>query len=721
MHWLKLLSMTGLMIVYIALSKFNNYFADGSDHILIINLSSGFLLSVLLLKDWRTFWVLLLAGVLAHSWLGESVEVAVLKATATSLTWLGVSRWLSHIDPEIPLLANASSYLKFIFLAACVGGAIDALALTVISIAFELSFATDYWMLFRRLWMANILGVTLFSPLVLVLHSLTLDQLKLPHALTSLLYFLLALVLGQIGMFGLNYVGWALPADASWLFIAVLLIAAYTQTYIVSALVLCFALEGALLAQVNVGLFAPEWQLHQLNKYHFTLVLLSILSMIFTIRFKNFQQEIMALREHERFYRLITENIEDFIAVLDIRGARIYNTPSYARLFGNVENIKGTDCFKEIHPEDKEHIKDVFSRTVNTGKGEWTEFRFILADGSVRTMESRGSLVFGEGDKEPYVVVVSRDVTERKLIELNQRIAAIAFECQEGMIVTDAHRNILRVNQAFTEITGYTADEVMGKPLEMLRSTRHDAAFYNLINESIAYSGVWRGELWSRRKDGQEYPEQHTLNAVMNDKGEVTHYVVMLVDITERKLTEDKIKQFAFSDPLTQLANRRQLLDRLEHGIEQGKRDKKKIALLMLDLDRFKEVNDNLGHKAGDELLKQVADRLTSRLRSVDLIARWGGDEFIVLLEDIQKQGDVAKVAEGIIMDMNKPFNIGRYDDIKIGVSIGISLYPEHGNTPEMLREQADIALYKAKDNGRGCYAYFSEDLTLVTGSKSEG
>ncbi|MGZ4982441.1 MAG: EAL domain-containing protein [Methylobacter sp.] len=197
-------------------------------------------------------------------------------------------------------------------------------------------------------------------------------------------------------------------------------------------------------------------------------------------------------------------------------------------------------------------------------------------------------------------------------------------------------------------------------------------------------------------------------------------YVIALRDITERKSAEEEIKQLAFYDLLTKLPNRRLLQERLKHSIDVERREGKQLALLMLDLDRFKAVNDSLGHQAGDALLQQVAERITNRLRDVDMVARLGGDEFIVLLEDIAHPDDAARVAEKIISDLSKPFKLAQSDDVRIGASIGISLYPQHGDDSEILVDYADAALYHAKDNGRGCFAYFSEELTISARKRIE-
>jgi diguanylate cyclase (GGDEF)-like protein/PAS domain S-box-containing protein len=330
---------------------------------------------------------------------------------------------------------------------------------------------------------------------------------------------------------------------------------------------------------------------------------------------------------------------------------------------------------------------------------------FFDADISVSPIKTNQGLFFASA---------LRDVTLRKQADAHLRIAAIAFESNEPMVITDANNIILQVNQAFTKSTGYTKEEAVGRKINLLKSGRHGEAFYKAMWETIERTGTWQGEIWDRRKNGEIYPKWLIISVVKGDDGTVTHYVGTHIDITERKAAEEQIKQLAFYDPLTQLPNRRLLQERLKHGIDVERRDGKQLALLMLDLDRFKSVNDSMGHLAGDELLQQVAERITNRLREVDMVARLGGDEFIVLLEDIAHPEDAARVAEDIIADLSKPFCMDQGEDIQISASIGISLYPQHGGSPQLLMDHADAALYQAKDAGRGCFAYFSEDLTIA-------
>jgi PAS domain S-box/diguanylate cyclase (GGDEF) domain/hemerythrin-like metal-binding domain len=369
-----------------------------------------------------------------------------------------------------------------------------------------------------------------------------------------------------------------------------------------------------------------------------------------------------------------------------------------------------------LHPDDLENFKTSFKVSARDLTPWRQEYRLKFDDAPVCWLFGN-ALPQRQADGSVLWHGFITDITKHKQTEVELRIAATAFELQDAMLVTDANNVILKVNQAFTRITGYSAEEVIGKTPNLLSSGQHDKTFYSSMWESINRTDAWQGEIWNRRKNGEMFPEWLIITAVKepDEKNEhVNNYVASFSDITSRKAAEEEIKQLAFYDPLTQLPNRRLLQERLKHSIDVERRDGKRLALLMLDLDRFKAVNDSLGHLAGDELLQQVAVRISARLRDVDMVARLGGDEFVVLLEDIAHAEDAARVAAEIIFVLGKPFQLTQSNDVQIGASIGISLYPEHGASYEMLMDHADAALYQAKDQGRGCYAYFSEDQTLA-------
>lgn len=294
--------------------------------------------------------------------------------------------------------------------------------------------------------------------------------------------------------------------------------------------------------------------------------------------------------------------------------------------------------------------------------------------------------------------VVLSNIAERRLSEERLRQSAAMFEStREGVMVTDAQERILIVNRAFCELTGYSEDEALGQTPRMFSSGRQDPAFYAALWAEVNATGFWKGEIWNRRKNGEVYPQLLSISAVREEtNGQVTHYVGVFSDLSQLKDAAARLEFLAHHDPLTGLPNRL-LLFALEHSLDLARRERKSLALLMLDLDRFKDVNDSFGHLAGDELLRQVALRLTDRLRAIDTVTRLGGDEFTVLLEDLPHPQDAAHVAAEIIEALGEPWRLSDCVEVRIGVSIGISLFPDHGQTSEELLQHADAALYRAK------------------------
>ena len=306
---------------------------------------------------------------------------------------------------------------------------------------------------------------------------------------------------------------------------------------------------------------------------------------------------------------------------------------------------------------------------------------------------------------------VNRRNIELKKIEESLRIAAIVFESQEAIFVTDANKDIIRVNHAFTIITGYSEKEVIGENFKILNSGRHDHQFFTNMWLDINNHGVWKGEIWNRHKSGEVYNKKLTITAVNNAAGTLTNYIATLTDIAISNAATEKMKQFAFYDHLTELPNRRLLLDKLKHALTSSARSGKRGALIFLDLDHFKNLNDTLGHSFGDLLLQQVALRLTASVRQNDTVTRIGGDEFVILLENLS--GDMVEaaaqsklVAEKIISSLNEPYTLNTHN-YHSTPSIGITLFNSREQMPEDLMRQADIAMYESKAQGRNTFSFF--------------
>ncbi|MBI3285114.1 MAG: EAL domain-containing protein [Burkholderiales bacterium] len=349
-----------------------------------------------------------------------------------------------------------------------------------------------------------------------------------------------------------------------------------------------------------------------------------------------------------------------------------------------------------------------------------------------RSAEDGGRLIWLEllltpvrdaaGNLQLYVALL-RDITEKKLAEQELEVAAMAFETQEGIMITDPDLNILRVNRAFTRITGYEASEVLGQPTRILKSGRHDEAFYQQMWEEIGKNRCWQGEIWNRRKNGEIYSERLAISAVTAADGSVTNYVGSFNDITDYKVSEERIHQLAFFDPLTDLPNRRLLLDRLGRALTASDRHLRYGAILMIDLDNFKTLNDTQGHNMGDQLLMQVGKRIQSCVRSDDTVARTGGDEFVVVLESLHADMNQAaalaeNVGEKIRQALSQTINLGHLNYDSSG-SIGITMFGnEEVGIDELLR-RADMAMYQAKALGKNNLRFFDPSMQAALESRT--
>ncbi len=301
---------------------------------------------------------------------------------------------------------------------------------------------------------------------------------------------------------------------------------------------------------------------------------------------------------------------------------------------------------------------------------------------------------------------------ERKRAEQQLQLVGRVFEQGgESIVITDSESRIVRVNKAFSQITGYTEAEALGRNPSMLSSGRQGADFYRAMWNTLHASGLWQGELWNRRKDGSVYPEWLSISQLRDSSGAVTHYVAIATDISQRKKDEEHIRLLADFDPLTGLPNRRLLQDRIGTALSHAQREHEPLALMFLDLDRFKNVNDSLGHHMGDNLLMQVAQRLTAALREQDTVCRLGGDEFVVLCPNTDAVG-AAHVAQKLLESASHSFQI-EPQELAITFSIGIALYPADGNTYEVLSMRADTAMYRAKQAGRNTYRFFTPEMQV--------
>jgi diguanylate cyclase (GGDEF)-like protein/PAS domain S-box-containing protein len=422
----------------------------------------------------------------------------------------------------------------------------------------------------------------------------------------------------------------------------------------------------------------------------------------------------VALRRSEARFRAVFQNAGVGVVLSEANGRFVEANPAFCAMVGYAEHELKNLSFHDItHPDDV-IVNDQLRDEMRAGKRDSYHMtkRYVAKDGG----QVWGRLTV-TGIREPdgdssdmrFTVAVVEDVTERKRLEDHMRLAAKVFENSgEGLFVTDEATRIIHVNAAFTEITGYAGEDVIGKTPKVLASGRHDAGFYRHMWDSLDACGKWQGEIWDRRKSGEMFAGWQNIAAVRNAEGQITNYVAVISDITTRKQVEERLSYAANHDPLTRLPNRTLFQERLSRAMARGHRNQNLVALLFIDLDRFKQVNDTLGHLAGDMLLQLVAERLSGCTRQGDTVARLGGDEFTVILEDVEDPRDAAIVAHKILHVMAEPFDLAG-QIAQISSSIGVALYPVDSGDAQGLVKLADAAMYQAKHQGRNACQFHSE------------
>ena len=399
---------------------------------------------------------------------------------------------------------------------------------------------------------------------------------------------------------------------------------------------------------------------------------------------------------------------------IDLTQGRVIWDARMLQLYGMDETqFSGrlADWQRCVHPDDVTRVQTVIQAAIARGGVFDAVFRICLPDGRVRHVEAHGSAQVDPAGRPLRMVGVNRDITDEHEANAKIALAASVFDhAHEGIIITDDRQRIIDVNPAFTVVTGYRRDEVLGKTPALLQSGRHDAAFYAAMWAELKRTGFWRGEIWNRRKSGALYAQMETISAVPDGDGGTRRYIAVFSDITKMVEQQEKLERMAHYDALTGLPNRSLLADRLAQAMALARRTGKRLAVCYLDLDGFKPVNDRFGHAAGDQLLIQVADRLKSLLRDSDSVARLGGDEFVVLLNGIDDALACEHALERLSEGLKDSYIVSGSETAAVSASIGVTLYPMDDVDADTLLRHADHAMYFAKEQGRGRYHLFDAE-----------
>lgn len=439
----------------------------------------------------------------------------------------------------------------------------------------------------------------------------------------------------------------------------------------------------------------------------------------------NLKQEVEKQQGLTRFVDSILDTMSDLLFVIDKHGLIQRINTAVERELGFTEaELLGTPIDNLLHRAGRQSlaeqlpvlpwpVQSALFETIQVNGAYSGEHGLIVknrtAQKSVYLLKSK--LLHSNHGKLEGAVITAANITELKSREAQLRLSNKVFENScEAIFITDPQGTILKVNAAFCNITGYEPHEVLGLNTRILKSHLHDQAFYKRLWQTLLSQGYWKGEIWDRRKCGEFCPMLTSINAVTNEQGELTHYVAIATDISYQKQTEKELKQLAYYDALTDLPNRALFKDRLEQEILLAQRKKNRLALFFLDLDHFKNINDTLGHSAGDCLLQIIAQRIQGCLRKSDTVARLSGDEFTIILPGLTGIAVATELAQQLVEVVASPVQLKEHT-FYIGVSIGIAMYPDDGNDFYTLTRHADTAMYASKNKGRGTFQYFEAGM----------
>lgn len=426
------------------------------------------------------------------------------------------------------------------------------------------------------------------------------------------------------------------------------------------------------------------------------------------------QQAVRRINELEERWKNALDSIDGGVWEWDIASGRVMHNQKWRDILelGAEYDVHPVEEYAElIHPDDRERVM-LHIRACLDGESHYeSEHRMYRGDGVLIWVRDRGKVtLIGADGTAARMTGAMEDITQRKVAEEQLRQAATVFDKSgEGIIITNAKTEIISINPAFSRITGYQPEDVLGKPTRVFSSGQHDADFYRNMWNTINEQGHWEGEIWNRRCNGNIYPEWLSVSRVCDEQGNTVNYIGIFSDISQRKEAERNIWKLAHHDHLTGLANRFLLNERAQQALRRMSRNPSPLALMLLDLDRFKQINDTLGHRVGDELLIELATRLKGLVREEDTIARLGGDEFVLLLADCDVDGAIS-VAEKVLEQISEPYSLSGHE-LQVTGSVGVAVYPNDGDSLEALMMSADLAMYSAKHAGRNAFRFYSQEM----------
>lgn len=699
-----------LAVLYALLAKTALAFFSENSVVSIVWPSSGLALAALLIGG-KKYWPGVFLGAFAGNLIaGSPAWISACIAAGNTLEALIAVGLLTQVGRFDSRLTNLRDYLLLSVagaLGACASAAIGNITLLAAGVLTDSNLGQSL----LQWWQGDLLGIVLMAPAILVWRTVPRAWFSQARLSETIACFGLAFLAGQI-----IFLGWlgnplGVFSKAFLMFAFVTWSAVRFGRHGATLIIGMTAIQALLGALAGVGFFARDIAETGLSVYWIFMLELTVVGMSMALTIHERRVAESALREREEKLRAMFELSPLGMARNSMEGRYIEANQALLEMVGyslaELNAMSYWDLTPGQYADDEARQLESLEHTGRYGP---YEKEYVHRDGHRIPIRLNGVLITGS-DGEKYIWSTVEDITERKHAEEKMQLAALVYQnSSEAMSVTEADNTIIAINPAFTKVTGYSPEEIIGKKPDLLRSGRHDTAFYDDMWLAINTTGHWQGEIWDRRKNGEVYAKLLTINTIFNGDGSVHRRVALFSDINEKKKSEEIVWRQANFDSLTGLPNRSMFNDRLEVEIKKSSRTGQPLALLFLDLDRFKEVNDTLGHAMGDVLLKDAAQRLLSCVRETDTVARFGGDEFTIILGELDGAINVERIAFAILRKLAEPFRLGN-EIVYISASIGITFYPEDALAIDMLLKNADQAMYAAKQQGRNRFSYFTPAL----------
>lgn len=674
----------------------------GTGNVTILWLPGGMALASLLIGGLKLWPSIFLGAFFAGLVVEDPIWVSAVIALGNLLETIAAALALKHSSKFDSRFRKPSDFIELIKIA-CLSAMISAVIGPIALFTAGFIKSPDLVMNMLRWWQADALGIVLVVPLILIWQKLPENWFNAQKWLETFVGLTLVVILNQIVFADWLDLSFDPLAENLWLMPLLIWVALRRGTHGVTLFVTLTAIQAFQGASKGVGYFASDMNDSGLLNLWLFILMISLVGIGLALTIKVQQR----LKHH---LESIINSTSECIKLVSQEGKILSMNPAgLAQIDAeSFDQIKSIDIYSLITAEFKDAFQTLNRNACNGIPGQ-LEFEVAGLKGRRLWMDTRVVPFYDELADETVQLAFTRDISERKEAEKLLTLAASVFKhVQEPILITDANANIIDVNAAFSLITGYKRDEVIGKNPRLLQSSRQPASFYADMWKAISENGFWEGEIWNRIKSGQEYAFLLTISAVPEPSGKIVNYIGLLNDITTIKNKESRLENLAHYDQLTGLPNRLLLMDRLHQAMINCDRKRQFLAVVFIDLDGFKSINDDNGHAIGDQMLIIVSQRLKHALRDADTLARLGGDEFIGILVGLENIQDVEPVLDRLLEAASHTVNINDLN-MNVTTSMGVSFYPQGNLDADQLIRHADQAMYQAKNAGKNRYHFFSE------------